>query len=136
MFCCLQYLSLTLFVYSFAFSDELLTHRMARARSAPKKAKLEFTIHSLSLTRETEDILQRLSGDASDYIGRAVSNSAIVRALLRQVDQQGPPGTDALFVQVEKELKSGVMWGKESELLTHGKQHGPWSDGDPSGLST
>jgi hypothetical protein len=95
---------------------------MARARSAPKKAKLEFTIHSLSLARDTEDILRRLSSDASDYIGRAVSNSAIVRALLRQVDQQGPPAADALFVQVEEELKSGVMWGKESEVLTHGKK--------------
>jgi hypothetical protein len=95
---------------------------MARIRSAPKKAKLEFTIHSLSLTRDVEDILQRLSSDASDYIGRAVSGSAIVRALLRQVDQQGPPGADALFVEVEKELKSGVMWGKESEVLTHGKK--------------
>jgi hypothetical protein len=95
---------------------------MARTHSAPKKAKLEFIIHSLSLTRETEDILQRLSGDASDYIGRVVSNSAIVRALLCQVDQQGPPGANALFIQVEKELKSGVMWGKESELLTHGKR--------------
>lgn len=96
---------------------------MARLRSAPKKAKPQFTIHSLSLTRDAEDILRRLSSDASDYIGRAVSNSAIVRALLRQVDQQGPPAVDALFVQVEKELKSGVRWGKESELLTHGKVH-------------
>jgi hypothetical protein len=95
---------------------------MVRIRAASKKAKQEFTIHSLSLTRETEDILQRLSGDASDYIGRAVSNSAIVRALLCLVDQQGPSGADALFVQVEKELKSGVMWGKESELLTHRKR--------------
>jgi hypothetical protein len=24
--------------------------------------------------------------------------------------------------QGEKELKTGVMWGKESELLTHGKR--------------
>jgi hypothetical protein len=95
---------------------------MARARSVPKKAKPEFTIHSLSLTHDAEGILRRLSSDASDYIGRAVSNSAIVRALLRQVDQQGPPAADALFIQVEKELKSGVMWGKESELLTHGKK--------------
>ena len=95
---------------------------MARIRSIPKKPKLEFIIHSLSLTRDVEDILQRLSSDASDFIGRAVSHSAIVRALLRQVDQQGPPGADALFVQVEKELKSGVMWGKESEGLTHGKK--------------
>jgi hypothetical protein len=95
---------------------------MARARSVPKKAKREFTIHSLSLTRETEDILRRLSGDASDYMGRTVSNSAIVRALLCQVAQQGPPGTDALCVQVAKELRSGVMWGKESEVLTHGKR--------------
>lgn len=95
---------------------------MARIRSAPKKAKPEFTIHSLSLTRDAEGILRRLSSDASDFIGRAVSNSAIVRALLRQIDKQGPPAADALFVEVEKELKSGVMWGKESELLTHGKK--------------
>jgi hypothetical protein len=95
---------------------------MARTQSAPKKAKPEFTIHSLSLTRDAEGILRRLSSDASDFIGRAVSNSAIVRALLRQVGKQGPPAADALFVEVEKELKSGVMWGKESELLTHGKK--------------
>ena len=95
---------------------------MARARSVPNKAKREFTIHSLSLARQTEGILRRLSGDASDYMGRTVSNSAIVRALLCQVDQQGPPGADALLVQVEKELRSGVMWGKESEVLTHGKR--------------
>jgi hypothetical protein len=109
-------------ISSVAFHNELLTHAMARLRSTPKKAKQEFTIHSLSLTRDTEDILQRLSSDASDFIGRAVSSSAIVRALLRQVDKQGPPAADALFVEVEKELKSGVMWGRESELLTHGKR--------------
>jgi hypothetical protein len=84
---------------------------MARTRPAPKKAKLEFTIRSYSLTPDTKDILHRLTSDASDYIGRAVSNSAIVRALLRQVDKQGPPGADALFVLVEKELKAGVRWG-------------------------
>jgi hypothetical protein len=80
---------------------------------APRPVKQAFTIRSLTLTPADEKILRRLSQDASDYIGRTVSESAIVRALLRQADQQGPPAADALFLQIEQELQSGVMWGRK-----------------------
>jgi hypothetical protein len=87
---------------------------MARTKPTPQKQKPEFRIRAVSLTPDVDEALQRLSQDASDFIGRAVSESAIVRALVRQAVQQGPPVADALFVLVEKELKSGIQWGKKA----------------------
>ena len=46
-------------------------------------------------------------------LGRSISSSASIRAVLRQVVQQGPPAAEALFVEVEKELNASVMWGKK-----------------------
>lgn len=43
-----------------------------------------------------------------------MSNSAVIRALLRQIDKRGPDGDEALFIEVEKELKGGVRWGKQA----------------------
>jgi len=37
----------------------------------------------------------------------------VIRALIRQVVKQGPPAADALFLEVERELKAGVRWGKQ-----------------------
>lgn len=68
---------------------------------------------TVKLTPETEQMLQRLSQDASDFLGWTVSNSAIVRALIRQVSRQGPPAADALFLEVEEEIQSGRVWGKK-----------------------
>jgi len=36
-----------------------------------------------------------------------------VRALVRQIDQQGPSAADALFFVVEKEMQGGRLWGKK-----------------------
>lgn len=86
---------------------------MARVQkpSAPKKSA--FSVHTFTLTEDVEETLQRLSQDASDFLGRSISGSAIVRALVRQISQHGPPAADALFLLVEKELKGGVMWGRK-----------------------
>jgi hypothetical protein len=70
-------------------------------------------VRTITLTQADQDMLDRLSRDASDFIGRTVSGSAIVRALIRQVVRHGPSAADALFMLVEKELKSGVRWGKK-----------------------
>ena len=86
---------------------------MARIKKPPAPKKSAFSVHTFTLTKDVEETLQRLSQDASDFLGRSISSSAIVRALIRQVDQQGPPAADALFLLVEKELKGGVMWGKQ-----------------------
>lgn len=70
-------------------------------------------VHTVTLASDVVAILQRLSEEASDFLGRSVSSSAIVRALVRQIDQQGPPASDALFLVVEKEMKDGRLWGKK-----------------------
>jgi len=57
-------------------------------------------------------ILKRLSQDATDIIGRSISESAIVRALLRQIAKRGSWATDALFLEIEGEMNAGVLWGR------------------------
>jgi hypothetical protein len=93
--------------------DEIIIHSMARPKKPSIQEKPEFSIHTVSLTPDVVATLQRLSQDASDFLGRTVSSSAIVRALVRQIDQQGPPAADALFLLIEKEMKGGVIWGKK-----------------------
>ena len=85
---------------------------MARAKKKPPKEPL--IIHSLTLTPATAATLRRLSVDAADYIGRAVSGSAIVRALLRHIEQQPESWVQArIFPFVEKELENGIIWGSK-----------------------
>jgi hypothetical protein len=86
---------------------------MARAKKPPAQEKPQLAIHSVALTAEEVDALRRLSREASDFLGWSISNSAIVRALLRQIVKQGPAEADALFVEIERELKAGVRWGKQ-----------------------
>lgn len=87
---------------------------MARTKKLLIQERPQFAIHTVTLTLDVAEALHRLSRDASDFLGRTVSSSAIVRALVRQVIQQGPPAADALFIQVEKEIKAGVKWGKQT----------------------
>jgi len=85
---------------------------MARPKKNPPKEPP--VIHSLTLTPATAATLRRLSTDAADYIGRAVSESAVIRALLRHIEQQPESWVQArIFPFVEKELESGVLWGKK-----------------------
>ena len=88
---------------------------MARTKNTSPKEKSPFSIHTISLTAEETLLLRRLSQGASDFIGRSISGSAIVRALIRQIARQGPSAEDALFVEVEKELKAGVLWGSKQK---------------------
>jgi hypothetical protein len=84
-----------------------------RGRKA-KIEKPEILIRSLTLTPATVETLEQLSRDASDYIGRTVSSSAIMRALLQYAKQQGDFwARDQLFPFVEEELDLGVIWGKK-----------------------
>jgi hypothetical protein len=68
---------------------------------------------TVTLTTEEVDALRQLSQDATDFLGRSISSSAVIRALIRQITKQGPPAADALFLEVERELKAGVQWGKQ-----------------------
>jgi hypothetical protein len=82
-----------------------------KAPEAPPKAPLK--VCTVKLTPEVERMLQDLSQGASDFLGWTVSSSAIVRALIRQVSQHGPAAADALFIEVEKEIQSGRVWGSK-----------------------
>jgi hypothetical protein len=85
---------------------------MASKKTEAKKARV--SVHSLALARDTEETLERLSGEASDFIGRKVSGSAVVRALLRHVERENSSWVTAqIFSLVEAELSSGVTWGKK-----------------------
>jgi len=84
---------------------------MARAKKTPSKQPL--AIHSITLTPPDAETLQQLGQEATDYIGRTVSASAIVRVLVRYAGQQGEAwARERLFPFVEQELNAGVRWGK------------------------
>jgi hypothetical protein len=81
-----------------------------RKKQAPKEP---IHVSSLSLTPTVETILKRLSQDAGDYIGRSISSSSVVRALLLYADQQPVAWTrDILFPLIEEEMEKGTLWGK------------------------
>lgn len=86
---------------------------MARIRKPTSEERPPLSIHSVTLSAEESAILGRLSQEATDFLGRSISSSAVIRALLRRIDKQGPSSADDLFFEVERELKAGVLWGKK-----------------------
>ena len=96
---------------------EIITYPMTRMKKPtlppPSPENPQLAVHTVTLTADVVEILQRLSQEATDFLGRKVSSSAIVRALVRQIDHQGPPAQEALFILVEKEMQGGRIWGKK-----------------------
>jgi hypothetical protein len=99
------------------WAGEILTHRMARAKPRGKKSpprKLPLLVRTITLTQADQEMLDRLSTDLTDYTGRSISGSAVVRALIRYAGQQPDRwGFTVLSPLVERELSAGVMWGKK-----------------------
>jgi hypothetical protein len=59
-------------------------------------------------------VLDRLSKDLSDYTGRTVGGSAVIRALLRFAGLQPYHwALSTLAPLVEAEMSAGVLWGKK-----------------------
>ena len=88
---------------------------MARAKKPTSEERPPLSIHSVTLSAAESVILDRLSREATDFLGRSISGSAVIRALLRRIDKQGPSAADDLCFEVERELKAGVLWGKKKE---------------------
>src|ERR671924_131761 len=92
-----------------------------------KRKKEPFLIRSFSLTPAMDKRLQRLSQEASDFTVWTVSTSAIVRALLRYVEQQPPTwALSYLFPLIEKELSSGVVWGSKKKCVMNSVRKRLW----------
>jgi hypothetical protein len=90
---------------------------MARAKPRGKKPppqKLPLQVRTITLTRADQDTLDQLSTDLTDYTGRSISGSAVVRALIRYAGRQ-PSQWDltALSPLIEQEMGAGVLWGKK-----------------------
>jgi DNA-binding NarL/FixJ family response regulator len=84
------------------------------AKVKPQGKKETFSISSLSLTSEDEKTLDVLRQEATDYLGRTVSRSAIVRALLRVAAKHGYQWVIAeVYPFVEAEISSSIVWGKK-----------------------
>lgn len=86
---------------------------MARTKKPTSEERPPLSIHSVTLSAAEAVILDRLSREATDFLGRSISGSAVIRALLRRIDKQGPSAADDLSFEVERELKAGVLWGKK-----------------------
>jgi FixJ family two-component response regulator len=86
---------------------------MARVKKSVTRERPQISVHSVTLTPDVVEGLEQLSQGAADFLGRSVSSSAVIRALVRQVAKQGPAAIDALFLEIERELKAGVMGKKQ-----------------------
>lgn len=93
----------------------LLTWFMAATKKTREKPDSPpSTIRTLSLTEKGALALEALSRQATDEIGRTISGSAIVRALLRFAEAQGPTWVRGQLIPlVEAELSAGVLWGTD-----------------------
>jgi hypothetical protein len=64
------------------------------------------------LTKENVDLLKTLAQEASAQGGRTISGSAILRALVRYADKQGPAWQrENILPVLEEVMASGTVWG-------------------------
>jgi L-aminopeptidase/D-esterase-like protein len=75
----------------------------------------DFSTHSVTLTPIEMDALQQVSQDITDSLGRSISVSAVVRALIRQLAKRGSWATDTLLLEIEEERQTDVMWEKKKK---------------------
>jgi hypothetical protein len=91
---------------------------MTRAQPKSKKSLPQnppLQVKTITITQADQDTLDRLGRDLTDYTGRAVSGSAIVRALVCYAGQQRYDwGLAYLSPLIEQEMSTGIVWGKKA----------------------
>jgi hypothetical protein len=81
-------------------------------KSPPQKPLLQ--VRTITLSPDDQVTLDRLSKDVSDYTGRTISGSAIVRVLIRHTGFQPYDWVlSQLAPIVEEEMIAGVQWGRQ-----------------------
>jgi hypothetical protein len=87
---------------------------MAHPKITPQKPFLVTRSHTL--TREADILLQQLNQEASDALGWTVGSSAVIRALLRYVEQQPAAWAAAtLHPLIGQEIANGLFWGRKTK---------------------
>ena len=85
---------------------------MARTKKTPPTEQLK--VRSPKITPTAEQLLNGLSQDAADALGRPVSSSTMLRALLTYVTQQPPSWVSTtIFPLIDQEIAQGSVWGKK-----------------------
>ena len=92
----------------------------AEAKAKPRlntravPASEELIVKSISLTPAALETLQRLMKDTGDHLGRKVSASSVVRALLAYTERNHLD--EVIGAAIELELNSGaVVWGSRRD---------------------
>ena|SRR5215471_15221491 len=84
-------------------------------KSRPRKqppAPAPLSVSSLALTPKELAVLDRLTVEQTDLLGRAISRSSVLRALIRLAEDKIRPYD--LRDAIEQELNEGRRWGKDS----------------------
>lgn len=86
---------------------------MATRKSKEKKQrKTPLIIRTFAITAENDESLENLAVMASDRLGWKVSSSAIMRALLAFVGEQGETWiAREILSRIEDEIAKGRVWG-------------------------
>jgi hypothetical protein len=80
-------------------------------RSEPAGSAPHVVVRSIAFTPAALEVLEALASGIASKTGRKTSVSAVVRAVLRHVDEQ-PDLTTTLANLVEHEQSHEVVWGK------------------------
>ena len=84
---------------------------MATRKLRPKAGPL--LVRSYFLTPVTDTALKRISDDATDVIGQIVSESAVIRAMIRYMNRYPFPWVrENLYPCIEDEIGEGTTWGR------------------------
>jgi hypothetical protein len=87
-----------------------------RIRKTDSPKALPLFIRTVTFTQTEQALLDRMSQDVSDTLGRKVSGSALLRALVRYAASQPYAWLlDQLRPQVEQEMSSGRRWGSKKQ---------------------
>jgi hypothetical protein len=71
---------------------------------------------AVKITPALAHTLHQLSADASDRIGRPISSSAVLRALVAYAGEQSPAwAITELDPLIEREIVAGRVWGSKKQ---------------------
>ena len=92
------------------------TSRPPRKKATTPATPAPLNSVGVSLTHAEVATLDRLAQEQSDFMGRAISRSTILRALVRLAETKIRPLE--LRNAIEEELQQGRKWGQDSPKKT------------------